>query len=135
MNRVVFFVFFIFTFFSCKQEIPKNILLPEKMQSIQWEMMQADEMVDYYRLKDSSYATEKKRVEYYLQILQSYKISKEEFHNSVRFYENHPELLKKILDSMQTKGQGMQQNIKDTAPTKPLLHDTLNRFQKQKTQY
>ncbi len=112
MIRIFYFLLFIFMMTACKSGIPENILPPAKMQAVKWDMMQADEMVEYYKNLDSTYSTDKNRTAHYQQILQVHKITKEQFENSLHYYESNPELLKKVLDSMHKQGERLQQKIK-----------------------
>src|SRR5438067_1469932 len=90
---------------SCnhQQSIPKNILQPSKMQAVLWDLLRADEVVNFYIVKDSTYRTLEKRTNLYQSVFKIHNISKTEFKNSLRFYEDHPEFLKPIVDSMQSR--------------------------------
>lgn len=87
---------------------PKNILPPSQMKSVLWDVMQADEMADYYAAKDSLFKTMKKHVAYYEAIFSIHKTSKETFVKSLNYYEAHPEKFKIILDSLQSFAEKMQ---------------------------
>lgn len=87
---------------------PENILPPSQMQSVLWDVMQADEMTDFYAAKDSSFKTMKKHVGYYQTIFSIHKIKKENFVKSLNYYEAHPAKFKTILDSLQSFAEKMQ---------------------------
>lgn len=101
--------FCLLLFFSC-HSAPKNILPPSQMKSVLWDVMQADEMADYYAAKDSSFKTMIKHVAYYEAIFSIHKTNKETFVKSLNYYEAHPEKLKTILDSLQSFAEKMQKN-------------------------
>lgn len=103
--RILVFTVFIF---SCKSSVPKGVLPPKKMQAVLWDVMQADEMTEYYAARDSGFRNLSRRVEYYQKIFAIHKIRKEDFTKSLAYYENHPDRLKPILDSMQSFGQRLQ---------------------------
>jgi hypothetical protein len=121
--------------FSCQSSIPKDVLPPQKMQGVLWDVMQADEMAEYYSAKDSSYRELSKHVDYYQKIFSIHKISKGDFTKSLAYYESHPVSFKPILDSLQSFGEKLQRAdslkkvkvpaIKDSAAKKkplPIKH-------------
>jgi hypothetical protein len=104
-------------FFSCTSSVPKDVLPPKKMQTVLWDVMQADEMAEYYSVKDSTFHGLAKHADYYQKVFSIHKVSKEDFTRSLRYYENHPAALKTILDSLQKFGERLQKR------------DTLNKNQ------
>ena len=112
---------FTLLFFSCKSSIPKDVLPPKKMQAVLWDVMQADELAEYYSGQDSSFTSLSKHIGYYQRIFAIHKIRKEDFAKSLDYYENHPAQLKPILDSLQTFGG--RQSFTDSSKTtlKPLV--------------
>jgi hypothetical protein len=124
-------LFFIVFLFSCKSSVPKDVLPPKKMQAVLWDVMQADEMAEYYSAKDSSFRGLGKHVDYYQKIFSIHKITKQDFTRSLSYYENHPAAFKTILDSLQSFGERTQKadTLKkpekiaaDTAIKKHFLH-------------
>jgi len=93
-------------------EVPKNVLPPQKMQAVLWDAMLADEAADYYIQKDSSLNTLAQHAMRYQQVFQIHKISKEAFKKSLQFYESRPDLLKPIFDSLQRKSDSLTRNMK-----------------------
>ena len=116
---------------SCKSSVPKDVLPPKKMQSVLWDVMQADEMAEYYSAKDSTFNSLSKHADYYQQIFFIHKITKEDFTKSLDYYENHPARFKPIIDSLQSFGERLQRAdsvkkaktpaITDSAVKKPSL--------------
>src|SRR5688572_3567606 len=98
MKRLLFFS--IIAFFSCADNSSKNILSVKQMQDIQWDLMRADEMVDYYKLTDSLYPYEQKRIEYYNKVYSIHHTNKEAFTKSLHYYTARPPLLKQILEGV-----------------------------------
>lgn len=114
--------------FSCKSSVPKDILPPKKMQTVLWDMMQADEMAEYYSTSDSGFKGIDKHTVYYQNIFAIHKVSKESFKKSLDYYKDHPASLKQILDSLQRFAQPLQKS--DTNKKKasnPIGRDTLKR--------
>jgi hypothetical protein len=112
---------------ACRSSsVPENILPPEKMQKIMWDIGRADELVAYYGLRDSSYISMEHYNEYYQKVFRIHKTTKEEFSRSLVYYESHPPLLKRVLDSVQKMGQ-RHQNLPDSLRSRPQVTDTLVR--------
>jgi hypothetical protein len=86
---------------NTKPPIPKNVLPPEKMQSVLWDLLRADELANYYIPSDSSFKTLDKHDSLYQDIFSIHKISKEDFKRSMKYYQSRPDLLQTIMDSLQ----------------------------------
>ena len=111
---------------SCESSAPDNILSRNKMQTVLWDMMQADEMAAYYSMTDTSFLRLEKHVDYYQKVLAVHKIDKKDFVKSLRYYENNPSKLKTILDSLQKFGE-RQQKADSAAKQVPVIDDTLKK--------
>ena len=98
---------------SCSQQqsIPKNVLPPSKMKAVLWDLLRADEVVNFYMVKDSTYRTIEKRTDLYQSVFKIHNISKADFKTSLRFYEDHPEILKPIVDSMQGRTDSLSKKF------------------------
>lgn len=129
--RSLIVLIFCVCIFSCKSSIPKDVLPAKKMQAVLWDVMQADEMAEYYSAKDSSFRGLSKHADYYEKIFYIHKISKGDFTKSLTYYENHPVSFKPILDSLQNFGERLQRAdslkkaqvpaVKDSTAKKPPL--------------
>lgn len=99
-----------FTACSHSDKVPANILSPERMKPILWDMLAADQLVlsrDVGKtdsLKDL--ATNK-----FEEVFAAHKISKETFYKSFRYYEEHPDVLKVLFDSVSAYGTRMRGNL------------------------
>lgn len=93
--------------FACsgKNHIPTGVLQPKEMQEVLWDVMRSDEMVDIQSEKDSLFRSSEKRYMYYDTIFALHHISRQKFQNSVNFYQNRPDLLKVIIDTLQKKSE------------------------------
>lgn len=91
--------------FSCtrKQSVPDSILSPDKMGPVMWDIMRADELAEFYSYKDSSFKTIAKHDSLYQTIFNIHKTSRGTFKSSVAYYQNHPDLLKIIIDTIQRR--------------------------------
>ena len=115
MNRSLILLFLALCFSSCSSDtVPDNVLAPKKMESVLWDVIMADEVADYYVQKDSSLKTLDKHVDLYQKLFSIHKISKQQFRNSLHYYEKRPDLLKPIFDSLQKRSE------RQTIRTKPV---------------
>jgi hypothetical protein len=123
--RVGLYLLIIAIAISCGSSIPKDVLPPDKMKSVLWDIMQADELADYNMVKDSTFSRLEKRVEYYQDALSVHKITKDQFTKSLSYYSTHPEDFKTVLDSLQSFGERMQNS--PVADTSIQQHNNLKR--------
>jgi len=98
------------------------------MQTVLWDLMQADEMAEYYSTTDSSFKGIAKHTVYYQNIFAIHKVSRESFKNSLNYYKDHPASLKPILDSLQRFAQRLHTSDTNKKKTSnPIGSDTLKR--------
>ena len=89
---------------SCSSDaLPKDVFPPGKMESVLYDVIRADEWVDFSILRDSTYRNFGKRSALYDSIFHIHSITKENFRKSLEYYQNRPDLLKGILDSLHRK--------------------------------
>jgi len=99
-------------FVSCRQRetIPNDILHPEKMEKVLWDMVRADQFVtDYILTRDTLLKADSESIRMYQQIFRIHNISREDFKKSYYFYQTHPDFLKPVVDSIMSRT--------NTAPT------------------
>jgi len=106
--RIIVYFLIASIIISCGPSVPKDVLPPEKIKLVLWDIMQADELAEHRSISDSSFTSLAKHVDYYQSVLTIHKISKEQFTNSINYYTNHPEVFKIVLDSLQSFGERMQ---------------------------
>ncbi len=90
---------------ACNNNLPTGILKPEKMKQVLFNVMQADELVNVKFTADTSLNRLSESVELYQNVFKIHRISADDFKRSFTFYQNHPEQLKPILDSLQKTTQ------------------------------
>ena len=92
-------------FYSCakKTGVPKNILPPDKMEKVLMDLLKADDLISR-KSADSMFNDSFSKEVIYTAIFTQHKINKEEFKKSFSYYESHPEILKIVLDSIQSEG-------------------------------
>lgn len=103
--KIFLLLFVVLSGCNKKESLPKDILKPEKMEEVLWDMSLADEFVVNYVMKDSTLNKKDESTKRYRQIFTIHKTNPEEFKKSLQFYENHPVLFKPILDSLSARQQ------------------------------
>jgi hypothetical protein len=106
MRKLLLLIVMFYAFGSCISEdtkIPKDILPLNKMKLIVWDMTQAGEYATYLQEKDT---TKRKYTTAYLtEVLKLYKINKEDFFKSFKYYQSHPTLNQQLFDSVSAYAQ------------------------------
>lgn len=103
MRSSALFIFFLF-FIACSSpnKIPETVLSPEKMKPVLWDIILADQ---YILSKDPNEDSLKsKAIIKFEEVFAKHRINKETFYNSFRYYEEHPDLLKVLMDSVAAYG-------------------------------
>lgn len=87
------------------QKIPEDILGKQKMESLLWDMVQADRYVNFYinNSKDSTLDKKKEAAIFYDRVFQMHGISREEFIKSYKFYLSRPDITKVLFDSIASR--------------------------------
>jgi hypothetical protein len=94
-----------FTSCSDKKKVPSDVLGREEMESVMWDMIQADRYATTYFHSDSIKRRDIKTetLKLYDQVFQIHDISQEEFVKSYKFYLSRPDISKAMFDSIYTK--------------------------------
>ncbi len=99
--RIAAILFLLVMLAACSSRpVPKEILLPEKMQKIVFDLIRADEFINNYVMKDSTINIKIRRIELYEQVFTIHHTNREEFFKSYKYYEQHPEKHKVLFDSL-----------------------------------
>ena len=105
--RKLFLILLILSFvFACsnKNDLPDGILPRPKMQEVMWDMVRAGEFLNSFVFsRDSVIDKPALSQQWYRKIYQVHKISKTVFDKSYRYYQDHPLLMKIILDTLSKK--------------------------------
>lgn len=107
--NILFFVLFLLT--SCKGDsnAPDDILEPDKMQTVLWDVIKADAFTAEFIKKDTLKNATDENLKLQQQIFAIHKISKDDFYKSYEYYQNNPIQFKILLDSMITRAERMNQ--------------------------
>ena len=92
---------------SCNRgpDLPPDVLPPEKMQAVLWDILEADELVSYKASMDTGFNNIRSGVGLYKGIFEMHQISEAQFRTSFRYYGSHPRLFRPIIDSLHSKGR------------------------------
>jgi hypothetical protein len=108
---------------SCKQESkpPNNVIGKAGMQELMWDLLRADAFITGFGGKgDTTFNQLKESVMIYREVFAIHKTNKEEFKKSLDWYQKHPEVMKIILDTLQSRQKRvMEDRSKPTSKFPP----------------
>jgi hypothetical protein len=103
-----------------RQDVPSDILSTDKMEKVLFDMLRSGHMVNNFILsKDSSINKEQVQIEWLNKVLTFHAVSEQQFKKSFSYYQQHPELMAKVMDSISKKEEDPL--IKIRKPGKALL--------------
>lgn len=110
MRILLFFILTIF-FSACvrNNKIPKGIIAQNEMRELMWDLMRADAYISEFVMKDSSRNQKAESAILYEQIFTIHSTTAEIFKRSLAFYQNRPDLLKAITDSLRSDEKKAQE--------------------------
>lgn len=121
-------IFLLIISFSCiipaciqKNKVPKNILDQQGMTRVMWDLIKADEFAYNTAMKDSSFNKMQESVKLYEQVFRIHGTSKEKFEESLAFYQNRPDLLKVVMDSL----RNFERKFAETQTRAPFFQDSI----------
>lgn len=90
-----------------RNSIPSDVMNQDKMESVMWDMIQADRFSSQFLERDSAAKKDIKteNLKLYERVFQLHKISRDEFIRSFNFYLSRPDLNKVIFDSMSARAE------------------------------
>jgi len=102
--RLSIFICVLLYFASCsgRNAVPDGVLPPAKMQTVLWDVMRADEVVNYYANTDTAYKRVDSNLVRYQQVFKLHDITAQTFHRSMQYYQQRPHVLQPILDSLKS---------------------------------
>ena len=107
MVKILFFCGTIFLLYSCsgKQKIPSDILPPEKMKNIVWDILQAQSMSVEIAARDSSIDKQSSLNRLINEAFRLNQTDSVNYNKSYDWYTAHPEIMKIFLDSLYQQKQ------------------------------
>jgi len=89
---------------TAKKNAKGEIMSRMEMTKILWDVMQVDEFASDFLRRDSARDVEKERKTLYLKVFSLHKVSREQFSSSFKYYSAHPDDMKLIFDSLNSRG-------------------------------
>ena len=90
-----------FIVWGCQSKAAKDKRVDMKtMQTVVWQLMQADEYYTRVSVIDSTWKIDKKNVEFYQQIFDLNKVDRVEFYKTIDYLQRHPIEFKELIDSV-----------------------------------
>jgi len=112
------FLFLVLVACSGKNDTPPDVLERKKMESLMWDMIQADQYYREYLIRDSvGKDIQQMRYNLYEEVFKIHKISRATFEKSYDYYSNRPKLMKDIFDSLSANGNRKLQDFYKPAIT------------------
>ena len=86
---------------GCQTKAAKDKRVDSRtMQTVVWQLMQADEYYTRVSVVDSTWEADKKNIEFYQQIFDLNKVDRVEFYNTIDYLQKHPIEFKELMDSV-----------------------------------
>ncbi|KQS34451.1 DUF4296 domain-containing protein [Pedobacter sp. Leaf194] len=93
MRRLIWVLAVVFGIASCKEERPSNVIAPDKMQNILYDIHVSDGYISTIAMPDSS---KKVAASYYKGIYKKFGIDSTQYAQSMSYYYKHPQDLDKM---------------------------------------
>lgn len=126
MRSIYLLSLLVFIFFSCKQvnKVPKEIIERPRMQELLWDMLRADVFLsDYAGKSDTAFNRVAESISFYQKVLTIHNTNKDDFKKSLTWYQQHPTVMKIILDTLQGRNNRIMQER--SKPTVAPVSDTM----------
>jgi len=116
--------FFLVIFVSCssKDKTPSNIIQPERMKNIIWDVMRAHALAVEITKKDSSVNERAETKALTQKVFAIHKIKAADFNKSYNWYIKHPDAMSIIFDTLYA-----QKQAKEFIPKVSILKDTIRK--------
>jgi len=86
---------------SKKEKIPKDILSPEKMENVLWDVVSAAEFHNaFIARRDSTFNKDSAQLDAFSRVFHIHKIKLDDFEKSYAWYQAHPDFMSVVLDSL-----------------------------------
>ncbi len=95
---------------SCSaKKVPDNVLPPDKMGPVIWDAMQADAFTREFISKDSTKNLQQEGNKLQEKIFQKYHIDRETYLRSYRWYSDHGDMMRDMLDTITARESRIRQ--------------------------
>jgi hypothetical protein len=123
-RSVIFILVIVLIIFGCNGgKLPKNVLPLYSMKVVVFDFITADEWNNARSATDSVFLKSKNKLKAYQQVLAIHHITKTVFDSSLNYYEQHPDVFKTLMDSVNAYAS----RLKDSAAPKPMAPKRLKK--------
>jgi hypothetical protein len=102
---LIVFVFILFYACTSRNKIPSDIIPPDVMSDVFFDISMAEGFVENFHSKDSSWVKDSILISEVDKLLAMRKLSQAQFRASYDFYKLHPPLFKKVVDTAYDRAQ------------------------------
>ncbi|RZK30637.1 MAG: DUF4296 domain-containing protein [Hymenobacter sp.] len=100
LSKLLLLVASIFTACNSATSVPKGIIAINPMKELMWDVAQVEAYATQHITRDSTKNIKTETLTLYQQVFALHKTSKDQFTQSIKYYEAHPEKQKILLDSL-----------------------------------
>ena len=100
--KLIIRILVIISFYACTTK-PKQLPF-ETVKIVLWEMTNSEELMKLYAKQDSAYNIKSNRQIFYQKIFSLHQITQRDFDYSYKYYQEHPNEMKILLDSISNYG-------------------------------
>lgn len=107
-----------------KSKVPGDILSQEKMKLVLWDLARSDQFVADFVSKDTNLNKKEESLRLYEAIFALHQIKREDFKKSLDYYRMHPDLLRVVMDSLNTMARRKEQEaykVEEDTTSKPAI--------------
>ena len=90
-------------FYSCKDSVPSGIINQNKMQEILWDVLRADALSQQLVNRDPAKSLAGENLKLTRKVFIIHNITEEQFEKSYSYYTHHPDMMRTMLDSLNTQ--------------------------------
>jgi hypothetical protein len=116
MNRLLLLCLgaIVFGLISCtdKDKLPKGVLPKDKMQSVLWDMLEAERYRASFIRDSAKMKTETFKL--YAQVFATHQITKDQFIKSYKFYMSRPDIARDMFDSLSAQANRRREDMYKT---------------------
>ncbi len=98
--KVAFYFLFILLFSCTKKPFPEDIIKPDKMADVFWDVVRADVYASEYLRADTTKSPVTENIKLQKKVFAKHGISKELYDKSLNFYAKQPQLMTDLLDTV-----------------------------------